>query len=379
MPLSFVHTADWHIGKPFGRLPAEQAAKLRGARLDAIDKIAEVARGGNAATILVGGDLFDRPNLSDRDLRVPLAQLAAHADLSWHIIPGNHDPASNGGVWERALRDGLPANVRLHSQTRPIPIADDAWLLPSPLATRSVASDPTGWMDAAATPSNAIRIGLAHGSVQGFGSENTASISIAADRPQRAGLDYLALGDWHGTQQIGHRCWYSGTPEPDSFRDNGQGHVLLVTIEGRGAMPIVHRREVGTYRWLGRKIDASRRTDLSALEGEIEGLGAQARHVLLSLSVEGQVTFEQDREIRSKLQKLDERVFHLESRLDAMIFELAEADLRRLGGIELQELGRELAAVANEADHPEQQVAARALRHLVDMCARLGADAGRTA
>ncbi len=103
MPLTFIHTGDWHIGKPYGGLPVEQAAKLRGARLDAIGKLAGEARVGRATCILVAGDLFDRPTLADRDLRVPLSQMAAYADLVWHVIPGNHDPASPGGVWERIL------------------------------------------------------------------------------------------------------------------------------------------------------------------------------------------------------------------------------------------------------------------------------------
>ena len=41
-------------------------------------------------------------------------RLRRHTDLEWHLIPGNHDPACPGGVWERVLRDGLPANVRIH-------------------------------------------------------------------------------------------------------------------------------------------------------------------------------------------------------------------------------------------------------------------------
>jgi DNA repair exonuclease SbcCD nuclease subunit len=379
MSLVFIHTADWHIGKPFGSLPSEQAAKLRGARLDAIEALAEHARAGAASTVLVAGDLFDRPSLADRELRAPLAQMAAHANLVWHVIPGNHDHAAAGGVWERMLRDGLPANVRLHLEARPVQLSDSAWLLPSPLATRSVTDDPTAWMDTAATPAGAIRIGLAHGSVQGFGSDRAASIAIAPDRPRRAALDYLALGDWHGSRRIGPRCWYAGTPEPDGFGDDTQGHALLVTIEAPGATPAVQRLATGTYRWLERPIDAGRRTDLAALEGEIEGMGARARHVLLSVAIRGAVSFEQDRMIRARLEKLDGRVFHLASHLDAMILDLDGDDLSRLGSVALRDLGRELSAAARDASHPDHAVAARALRHLLEICTRLDAEAGRPA
>ena len=371
MLLTFIHTGDWHIGKPFGGLPVEQAAKLRGARLEAIDKLAEVARAGRAACILVAGDLFDRPSLADRDLRIPLSQMAAQADIVWHVIPGNHDPAAPGGVWERVVRGGMPTNVHLHLKPEPVPLTDDAWLLPAPLAAKSVTSDPTEWMDSAATPPGALRIGLAHGSVQGFGSERAASVAIAPDRVRRAGLDFLALGDWHGTQQIGPRCWYAGTPEPDSFLSNGQGHALLVTVDGTATPPSVQRLDVGTYRWLERTISAGRSTDLAALEGEVEGLGTRAWRALFSVSIEGHASFEQDRDIRARLDKLDGRVFHLATRFQAMILDIGDDDMKGLGSPELEALGRELSAAARDPGHPEHHVASRALRHLLEMCARI--------
>lgn len=34
-----IHTADWQLGKPFGRFPAEVSAALSEARLDAIDRL----------------------------------------------------------------------------------------------------------------------------------------------------------------------------------------------------------------------------------------------------------------------------------------------------------------------------------------------------
>lgn len=277
------------------------------------------------------------------------------------------------------MRDGVASNVRIHLEQRPVPLGYDAWLLPSPLKARAVASDPTDWMDAASTPEGVLRIGLAHGSVQGFGSERSASVAIAPDRSRRAGLDYLALGDWHGAQQIGPSCWYAGTPEPDSFLSNDQGQALIVAIDGPHAVPRVQRREIGTYRWLERRVDAGRRTDLATLEGEVEGLGARARHTLLSVTVGGHVSFEQDREIRARLKKLNDRVFHLELRLDSMVLDVGDGDVSCLRSAGLRELGQELSEAARDPAHPEHEVAARALRHLLEMCARIGDGAGRPA
>lgn len=367
MAITFLHTGDWHIGKPFGGFPNEQAANLRRARLDAIERLAEIAREGGASDVLVAGDMFDRPSLADRDLRAPFGQMKSHAGLVWHVIPGNHDPAVQGGIWERARRDGLPTNVRLHLESLPVEITQACWLLPAPLTVKAMAHDPTAWMDGAATPVGALRIGLAHGSVQGFGSERGASIEISPDRPKRAGLDYLALGDWHGARQIGPRAWYAGTPEPDGFLDNAPGCALLVTVQGGDAAPLISRREIGTFRWLQREIHTIRPSDLAALEGEIEGLGARARQVLLAVDVRGRVSLEQDRDVRSRLDRLDGRVFHLSGRFEHMSLGVVADDVARLTAGSLREIGRDLADVAADSEHPESAVAARALRHLFDM------------
>ena len=95
-------------------------------------------------------------------------------------------------------------------------------------------------MDDVNLPEGLIRVGLAHGTVRGFGSDDKDVPNfIAPDRPARAGLSYLALGDWHGQKEINDRCWYSGTPEVDAFDVIDGGQALLVHIEGPRAVPAV--------------------------------------------------------------------------------------------------------------------------------------------
>lgn len=367
MTLSILHTSDWHIGKPFGRLDEGVAAILRHARLRACDRLASAARAGGAGIVLVAGDVFDRPSLADRDLRAPLEQMNVHRDLVWHIIPGNHDPAVAGGIWDRVRRIGLPGNVVLHLESRPVEIAGGAWLLPAPLASKAMSADPTAWMDAAVTPPGALRIGLAHGSIQGFGSEHRASIEIAPDRPKLAGLSYLALGDWHGVREIGARAAYCGTPEPDGFLDNAPGFALLVTFEGPEAPPRIVRREIGEHRWLKRVIDGGRTSDIAGLEAEIEGLGALAKQALLAVEVTGRVTMAEESSLRERLDRLDGRVLHLERQFDRMVPAPAIDDVEQLPEGALRDLAGELAILAADSGDPRRAVAGRALRYLFEL------------
>ncbi|MCX7348404.1 MAG: DNA repair exonuclease, partial [Alphaproteobacteria bacterium] len=247
--MRFIHTADWQIGKPFRNF-GEKESVLRQARLSAIETIGRLAQAENAAHVLVAGDIYDNESPTQKTLLEPLERMRNFATVSWHIIPGNHDYHRGNGLWDRAQALGLPPNVHLHLTPEPASLGDNAVLLPAPLRRKSEVNDLTGWMDTATSGAGQIRIGLAHGSVQGFDSAGEANNPIAVDRAKRASLDYLALGDWHRTLQIGPATWYAGTPEADRFNSQEVGQVLLIEIAAAGAPAKVTAHRTGAYRWL---------------------------------------------------------------------------------------------------------------------------------
>ena len=79
------------------------------------------------------------------------------------------------------------------------------WLLPAPLTHRHSLDDPTADFDTMATPRARLRVGLAHGSIRDFGSRGEANNQIPPDRAERSDLNYLALGGWNSTLEIGSR------------------------------------------------------------------------------------------------------------------------------------------------------------------------------
>jgi hypothetical protein len=91
-------------------------------------------------------------------------------DGPWVVIPGNHDAALAEGVWVRAMRAGLaPANLRLVTTPGIVDFPEAGFsVLAAPLTQRQTHDDLTGWFDGAATLPGRLRIGLAHGSVQGI-------------------------------------------------------------------------------------------------------------------------------------------------------------------------------------------------------------------
>ncbi len=320
MTFRFIHTADWQIGKPFENIGGDVASLLREARLGAIERLADVARNHQTPHVLVAGDVLDSATAQDRLLRQLLQRLAGQSGIRWHLLPGNHDPASPRGVWDRMRSLGdLPANVELHTEERPAELAPGVVLLPAPLHARASHEDPTRWMDTVPSPDGTIRIGLAHGSVHGFGSEGDAAVPIMPSRVGSANLAFLALGDWHGTKRITDRIWYAGTPEPDQFADNDPGNALVVSLEDARAPPVLKKLRTAQFNWARRSVHLSpATTGLEAILSEIAALGAAAQNQLLSLEIDGTVSMSMTPALESTLARLDGMVRHLVTKRDQL-------------------------------------------------------------
>ncbi|MDO9461973.1 MAG: DNA repair exonuclease, partial [Alphaproteobacteria bacterium] len=142
-----------------------------------------------------------------------------------------------------------------------------------------------------------------------------AANPIAPDRAARARLDYLALGDWHGCKRIDERTWYSGTPEPDRFKDNGAGQCLLVEIDGPGAVPRVTPRATATYRWrqIEQRIDVA--SDIEQLAAQLQQ--AQASDVI-ALRLTGDVDLAGQTRLLAALGAAEARVRSLRRDLSAL-------------------------------------------------------------
>ncbi|MEZ5925113.1 MAG: DNA repair exonuclease [Hyphomicrobiaceae bacterium] len=370
--LRFIHTSDWHIGKSFGGFPPDRQGVLRDARLSAIDRIAEAARQDGASHVLVAGDVYDNETLPARETAHLIERLKAHADLFWILLPGNHDADRPGGIYERLTRSGTPGNLMICREARPMALGQGAVLLPAPLQSRTRASDPTAWMDSAATAPDDVRIGLAHGSVQGFGTESEASALIAEDRARSAGLAYLALGDWHGTNEINPATWYSGAPEPDRYLGNRSGQVLAVTIKGPSALPEVRAIATKRFHWLGATLEAHKTEDVERFVTRVAETAGGLDRLLLRLRLSGAAPILEHGKCLATLARLAERLFHLDLDRDAFAVLPDRDDLAELGsGNDLEAVARQLVAIRGDEGRPAAP-AGRALEILFRLVAQAG-------
>ncbi|WP_045392527.1 DNA repair exonuclease [Falsirhodobacter sp. alg1] len=280
----FLHSSDLHLGKAFGGYPEGVRNRLREARHGAIVRLAQAARTGGASTVLLAGDTFDAETPAPETLRHALRAMAGEADINWIMLPGNHDSMAATELWRRVVTDG-PANLRAITDTHPFEVGAGVMILPAPCTQRRPGRDLTEAMTAP-TPEGVLRIGLGHGAITDFSEEGVGTGIIPPDRSTRSGLDYLALGDWHGRMQVNPKTWYSGAPEADGFKHDMTSGALLVCLNGGPRVDVV---ETGTIGWRTVALDLLPGEDcLARLSKELPDAGLR-RDLLLRLEVTGRL------------------------------------------------------------------------------------------
>lgn len=317
-----LHTADWQIGKPYRWIPDPQKqARLQRERVEVVSRIGEVARHESVDAVLVAGDLFDSSTVPASEV-LEVMELIGAMPCPVLVIPGNHDHGGAGGIWRREdllrrMRERAP-NLELLTQPEPTALAGMT-LLPCPLLRRHDSVGPMRWLDQLDwqdLDSEAPRVLLAHGSVQGFGSGTDVN-ALNLERLPTGELDYIALGDWHGLMQVQQKAWYSGTPEPDRFptgEDDQRSQVVLADLT-RGDDPQVQTIPTGRIAWHRITMQLQGMPDLERLQHQLDAcIGSRAGRDLLRLELHGRLGLDAHRRLQALLDELSEQLLHLRLR-----------------------------------------------------------------
>ena len=369
----FIHSSDLHLGRRFGNFPDDIRGRLVEARHAAIGVLASAARDHGAEHVFIAGDLFDTETPSERVWRQALTAMAEAEGLQWWILPGNHDSLAAETLWKR-FREEAPSGVQLVDAAEPLEIAPRATLVPSPVSSRFPGRDLTEWMPECKSPEGHLRIGLAHGGVVTFGSEDDGRETIAIDRARSAGLDYLALGDWHGFVEIAERTFYSGSPERDRFKHEGRGVCLAVTIAGPRAAPEVSDVETGKFAWSEVPLYLTPEQDVArAFATALPPEGAGRRDVLLRIRATGWVALPQRMALGSAAEHVSPEFGHFELVDSELGTECAAADLDDIatsGALRMAAEALYEDTRREEASPEERRVAEAALSRLYGLARR---------
>lgn len=331
--MRFLHTADWQIGKPFQSIEDHTKREaLRKQRLDTVRELKTIIDEEAIAFVIVSGDLFDSFT-PDAATVSALCSAIGHLKVPVYAIPGNHDNASPGCIWNQRFflteKEDLAPNLYILLDPKPV-VLDQAVLLPCPLLRRHENADPTEWLrtEPDELPGDRPRIVLVHGSTHGFSSsgetDSEASINrIDLTRLPEATYDYIALGDWHGMKAITPTAWYPGTPEQDRFakgEGNLPGYALVVETQGHLQPPRVSPVKTGKIGWhILDEFHFTNDADLETLESQLGNiLDQQNNRDLLKLGVNGTLSYTGLEKYESVIERLRARLIrlNLESDLD---------------------------------------------------------------
>ncbi len=388
MTTTFLHTADWQLGKPFAGVDDDHnRVLLQQERINVLKRIAAAARDNSASFILVAGDLFDSPTPTKATVSAACSAIGA-MKIPVYAIPGNHDHGGPGSLWEqeffRREREQLAPNLRLLMKATPIPL-DDAVVFPCPLLRRHEATDPTAWLRGSDLDLGMFgerpRIVLAHGSVQGFTNLEPDEEEAGGGLPNQIDLsrlpgdafDYVALGDWHGAKEISPKAWYSGTPELDRFpkgSDHNPGNVLRVTAR-RGAVAEVRPLATARFRWHTLECQFADDSAVARLEERFNDLvAARAGEDLLRLHLGGALGIKATTGLEANLEAWKARLLRLKLS-DETIIAPSQAETEALrdrpGDPLISRVAAKLLAMA-QGSGEDADLARVALRELYAAC-----------
>jgi DNA repair exonuclease SbcCD nuclease subunit len=361
--VSFLHTADLHLGLKITRFNIDVARRIREARFQALERIREVARDRRVDFILIAGDLFD-DHAVDFDIAKRAFDLLESFSAPVYVLSGNHDPLLAGSVWDRPpWNQAGSKKLLVLRQAETLEVLPGVLLLPCPVFRKTSLADPTAWIAGVREDGGAIRLGVAHGSLKIRDDLPADDHLIARYAADELNLDYLALGHWHSRQLFAgadgvERTAYPGVHEPfrfpdssesrtgwvpyssgqrERFLDKGKGEVLHVQLECRRATPVIQPLEVGHLLWQAETRSLSSDLELARLIDEL-AIRPTAERRLLLLSLKGvldaraMLRMSQLHEVldRYLFAEVDESGLHLQPREEEMYQVAGEGILRSL-------------------------------------------------
>ena len=224
-----IHTSDLHLGTTFKGLGDK--SKLH--RIDCqnvLSNIVDLCIKEKVNALLIAGDLFDSPEPQKSLVKSVINEMERLKDekISLFISSGNHDPYKKGSVW---LEYKFPSNVTIFSSTDLEPKEIDDMSIYGLAYTNDTKEPLKGFK---AEDSETFKIGLVHGSTTNINWDEEPEAGyrrITKPEIDSCKLDYLALGHFHDMLEIKSKvkCFYSGCPEPLTFKNKKDCCVLLVT------------------------------------------------------------------------------------------------------------------------------------------------------
>lgn len=232
MAMKLIHTSDLHLGSTF-RVLGDKSKLHRIDCQNVFSKIIDICLKEKVNALLIGGDLFDtaEPQKSLVKFVITEFERLNKEKISVFISSGNHDPHKSDSVW---LHYKFPSNVFIFDSPDLEPKEIDGLSVYGIAYTNDTKEPLKGFK---ADDNDNFKVGLIHGSVVSVNWDEQPEAGyrrIAETDLDSCKLDYVALGHFHDILEIKSktRCFYSGSPEPLTFKNRNDCSVLLISHDG---------------------------------------------------------------------------------------------------------------------------------------------------
>ncbi len=275
--IRLLHTADIHLDTSYKALgcPARIGEQLREAQRRVFTRIVETARQWPADALLIAGDLFDGPELSDATVDMTLEAFEQLAPIPVYIAPGNRDPFTDTSPYALEI---WPENVFIFKPGGWQSVAHPA----IPLIVHGIGCDGENasgaWFKELRIEDDGhAHVALAHGTERKLKpSSGNIFAPFKTEDIVQENLAYLALGHFHVMTELDAECGttlrYPGAPQGRGYDDAGDRHFLQIELdaENGGApsvrvTPVVSQEIVFTVHEIPCTVDASPEQLIAAL------------------------------------------------------------------------------------------------------------------